>query len=273
MALRTSIWAAAIVLIAMPSAARATTKEECLDAHGRGQDLRERGQLVRAKQTLTTCAQNVCPAIVQSDCARLVEELGHVVPTVTFAARDSSAADLPATLVYVDDVLLASRLDDGKSYELDPGRHVVRYVHDGRETTLRVVVNQGEKGRVLLGTFVDPTTPPPVAEPPAAQFVAQRPILPLVVAGAGAVAAIAGTIMYGVGMSKVPSNCSVSSRECAAEPGDPAFDQARSGVSLANAGLATAIGGGLVLASGLVWYFIQPKRMTEGRAPSPFITF
>jgi hypothetical protein len=274
MALRTSIWSAAIVLIAMPSAARATTKEECLEAHGRGQDLRERGQLVRAKQTLTTCAQNVCPNIVQSDCARLVEELSHVVPTVTFAARDSSASDLPATLVYVDDVLLATRLDDGKSYELDPGRHLVRYVHEGRETSMRVVVNQGEKGRVLLGTFVDPTAPPPrEAEPPDPPQEAKRPMLPLYVAGAGALATVAGTIMYAAGMSKVPSNCAVSSRECAAPPGDPAFDDARSGMSLANVGLATAISGGVVLASGLVWYFLQPKRTGEAIAPAPFIRF
>jgi len=212
---------------------------------------------------------------VQGDCSRLVEELSHVVPTVTFAARDSGAADLPSTLVYVDDVLLATRLDDGKSYEVDPGRHVVRYVHDGRETTLRVVVNQGEMGRVLLGTFVDPAAAPPrEAEPPPARVVAKKPVLPLVVAGAGALAAIAGSVLYGIGMGQVPSNCSASTRECAAPPGDPAFDQAHSGLSLANAGMATAIGGAIVLASGLVWYFVQPSRSSESAAYGrPFITF
>jgi hypothetical protein len=271
--------AIALTSLSLPvAAAGGSTKEECLDAHGRGQDQRERGQLVRAKQTFTTCAQSACPTIVQNDCARLVEELSHVVPTVTFAARDATAADLPNTFVYVDDALLATRLDDGKAYEVDPGRHLVRYVHEGRETSLRVVVNQGEKGRVLLGTFVDPSAPSPRDTKEAAHVelapVAKRPVLPLFVAGAGALAAITGTVLYGVGMSKVPSSCSVSSHECAAPPGDPTFDQARSGIGTANVGIATAVTGLVVLASGLVWYFVQPSRAdAAGRAPTPFLSF
>jgi hypothetical protein len=205
----------------------------------------------------------------------MVEELGHVVPTVTFAARDASAADLPATTVYVDEALMTSRLDDGRSYELDPGRHVVRYMHDGRETTLRVVVNQGEKGRVLLGTFADPAAtqaPRDVAPPAEVPSVARRPVLPLVVAGAGAAALVGGAIMWGVGMARVPSACSTSTHDCAAPPGDPAFDDARSGVSLANAGVATAALGALILGGGLVWYFTQPKRATGGAA-WPWVAF
>jgi hypothetical protein len=192
----------------------------------------------------------------------MVEEIGHVVPTVTFAARDASAADLPATTVYVDEALMTNRLDDGRSYEIDPGRHVVRYVHDGRETTLRVVVNQGEKGRVLLGTFADLAAPPPreTTPPPVEPSVARRPLLPLVVAGAGAAALVGGAVLWGVGMAHVPSACSTSSHECAAPPGDPAFDEAHSGISLANAGVVTAIGGALFLAGGLAWYFVQPRR-------------
>ncbi|HEY8075863.1 MAG TPA: hypothetical protein VIF62_17170 [Labilithrix sp.] len=258
----TSLAAALVLTFASAAPARATTKEECLDAHGRGQDLRERGLLVRAKQTLMTCAQSACPPIVQADCSRMVEELGHIVPTVTFAARDSAAADLPATTVFVDDVLFTTRLDDGRAYELDPGRHAVRYVHEGKETVLRVVVNQGEKGRVLLGTFVEAGAPPPPPhdEPPPEVPTPHRPILPLVVAGMGASALVAGGILWGVGLGRVPSNCSTSTHECAAPPGDPSFDQARSGVSTANTGIAMAIGGALVLGAGLVWYFVQPSR-------------
>src|SRR5437879_4237529 len=87
----------------------ASSKDECIDAHGRGQDLREKGQLVRAKQLFLTCAQPMCPGLVQSDCSRFSEELGRIVPTVSFAARDAAAADLPMTTVYVDEVLFANR--------------------------------------------------------------------------------------------------------------------------------------------------------------------
>ncbi len=65
------------------------------------------------------------------------------MPSVTFSARDGSAADLPVTTVYVDDTLMTSRLDDGRTYELDPGKHTVRFVHEGKETSLKVVLNQG----------------------------------------------------------------------------------------------------------------------------------
>lgn len=261
-----------LALVAPP--ASAASRDECVDAHGRGQDLRDRGLLTRAKLMFMTCAQSACPSLVQADCARFGEELSHVVPSVTFGARDSSATDLPNTTVYVDDVLMTTRLDDGRSFELDPGKHVVRYVHDGRETTLKVVLNQGEKGRLLLATFPDPSAPRrpgPDPEPPAAPEV-KRSVLPLIVAGVGGAAAIGGGVLFGVGMSRVPSNCSVSTKECAGPPNDPSIDQARSGVSLANVGLSIGVAGAVTLIGSLVWYFVQPTTASDSRraAAPPF---
>ena len=37
---------------------RAASKDECLEAHGRGQDLRDAGRLTSARQTFLACAQN-----------------------------------------------------------------------------------------------------------------------------------------------------------------------------------------------------------------------
>lgn len=256
-----------------PSSSLAASKDECLDAHARGQDARERGQLTRARQLFVTCAQSSCPPLVQADCARFGDELGHLIPTVTFGARDATAADLPSTTVYVDDVMVTSRLDDGRAYELDPGKHVVRYVHDGKETSLRVVLGQGEKGRLLLATFsasgaISPTDGPSLAAP-------RRSALPLVVAGLGAAAAATGGVLVGVGMAKVPGNCSVSTKECAGPPGDPSLERATSGVSMANLGLTVGISGALALASGLAWYFLQPPASPahRGRAPFGVLTF
>lgn len=251
-----------------PRRSWAASKEECLDAHGRGQELREAGQLSRARQSFTTCAQSSCPTIVQADCARLSEDLAHLIPTVTFVARDASASDLPATSVYVDDVLVATRLDDGKAHEIDPGKHVLRYLHDGRETTLKVVLNQGEKGRVLIATLAS-ATPPPAAErarePERFEPVRESPRsgLPLVFAGTGAAAAVAGGVMIGVGMGRVPSNCDVSTHECAGRAGDPSFGEAESGVSLANIGIGVGVAGAAFLVGGLVWYLLQPTHMVE----------
>src|ERR1041385_8156901 len=75
----------------------APTKEDCLDAHGRGQDQQEAGHLALARDSFAVCSQPSCPALVQSDCARFSEELARLSPSVTFAARHGGAADLPDT--------------------------------------------------------------------------------------------------------------------------------------------------------------------------------
>jgi hypothetical protein len=252
------------LMLFVPGVAFAGPKEECLDAHGRGQDLRERGQLKAAKKAFLACAQSQCPGIVQSDCAKLGEEIDRMLPTVSFGARDGRGGDLPVTTVFVDGTQIATRLDDGKLYELDPGSHTIRFMHDGREVTQNVVMTQGEKGRFLAGTFKDAgdsadahpkmlTAPSSVKEEPG------RSVFPLFVAGVGAAAMAVGGILVGVGLESIPSQCSYATRDCAAPPGDPAFDKAQSNVNLANAGIGMGVGGLAVLAGGIVWYLLQPK--------------
>lgn len=259
------------VVLAIPArTAFAGTKEECLEAHGRGQVERDKGQLSRARHTFTTCAQSACPTIVQADCSRMSEDLSRLVPTVTFVARDANGADLPATTVYVDDVLVAMRLDDGKAYDLDPGKHVIRYVHEIGETTLRVVLNQGEKGRVLVATFAPPTPATTPSSPTPSRVVVEpvepkRPVFPLVVAGIGAVALATGGILTGVGLARVPSSCSVSTNECATPAHDPALGEAKNGTAFANKGLGIGIAGAFILATGLVWYLLEPAQAPSRR--------
>lgn len=268
-----------LATVALPRNASATPREECVEAHGRAQDLRDKNQLARAKQTFMQCAQSSCPTLVQQDCARFSEELAALVPTVSFSARDSTAGDLPATTVYVDDVLVTTRLDDGRSYEIDPGRHVVRYVHDGHEAVLKVVLNQGERGRLLVATFVDRSAPPrrdPSDVSPPREPEARRPLFPLVLAGVGAAAAITGGVLFAVGAGKVPDDCSMATKECASAPGDASLGDAESGVRLANTGLVIGITGAITLAGGLVWYFLQPSGASDSRRArlgGPLFTF
>jgi hypothetical protein len=261
--------AAGSALFALVTGAGAAppTKEECIEAHGKGQDLREQRQLARARAIFQLCASNACPALVQADCARYSEELSKVVPSLSFAARDERQNDLPTTMVYVDDLLVTNRLDDGRTYEVDPGKHTVRFVHDGAEVTVRVVVNQGEKARPIVATFGAGQAPTAAAAAGAGGGQAAAPpeprrsIVPLVVAGAGAVAASIGTAFFLAGSGKVPSNCSTSTKECAAPPGDKSFDDAHSGVTMMNTGVAIGIVGVLAIAGGLVWYFTSPPTM------------
>jgi hypothetical protein len=261
-----------VLVVASP--ASAASKDECLDAHGRGQDARAKGQLVRARQLFLTCAQSSCPTLVQGDCARFAEEVDRLTPTVGFVARDARSIDLPATSVYVDDALVATRLDDGKMYELDPGKHVVRFVNDGRETTMKVVLNQGEKGRIVSATFANIGAPPPphVHEAPPPPAPARSP-WPIVAAGTGGAALAAGAILAIIGVARVPSSCSIAAHDCAAPPGDPAFSDARSGVTLTNIGIGIGIGGAVLMVTGLVLYMTSKPTapVTTGRI-APWLT-
>src|SRR5512135_2212400 len=103
------------------------TKEECLDAHSKGQDAKEQGKLSLARKLFLTCAQSSCPSLVQGDCARFADDLGRLQPTINLAARDSNGADLPDTTVYIDGELVVTRID-GEPHDVDPGNHVFKFV-------------------------------------------------------------------------------------------------------------------------------------------------
>src|SRR5665647_1404930 len=137
---------ACLVLATASTASAEVSKEACIESHGRGQDAQEQGKLSLARKLFLTCAQSACPALVRDDCARGVDDLARMLPTLTFAARDRGGADLPDTTVYVDDLLTATRLDDGKPYEVDPGKHVVKFVHGDDDHVVTIVVGAGEKG-------------------------------------------------------------------------------------------------------------------------------
>jgi hypothetical protein len=244
-------------------AAAAPTKEECIETHSRAQDYRDKGQLADAKRLFLLCAQQSCPALIQSDCAKFGEELGRSVPSVSFSARDAKGNDIPDAQVFVDGNLIASRLDDGKAHDVDPGKHTVRFVRGGKETSVSVVFAVGEKGRnisVVLGADGAAANAPAPSdtrkpEPESGPKTPSRPTLPLVVAGIGGAALVAGAVVGLVGLGQVPDRCSTSPNECTAPPGDKVFDDASSAVGLANVGLGVGLAGLVVGIGGLIWYF------------------
>jgi len=258
--------AGALLLVAPAAHAAPPTKEECVDAHGKGQDYREAGKLVEASKAFQVCGDLACPDLVRNDCSRFADEIERLQPTVTFAARDGAQRDLIETAVFVDGALVTSRLGDGTAHEIDPGHHTVRFVHAGQDSIVEVVVNEGEKGRAIVGTFMGPTAPgaSPAAAPSTPE--AKRPAAPLIVVGLGAAAAAAGGVLLGVGFAKLPSVCSLSTHECAAPPKDPVFDTASNAVTLVNVGAVVGGVGVLAVAGSLIGYFVQPRRPAQATA-------
>jgi hypothetical protein len=248
------------------------TKEACVDAHSRGQDAREQGKLTLARKLFFTCAQASCPGAVQADCARFADDLSSQQPTIVFVARDGDGTDLPATSVYVDGILVVSQLD-GKPQDIDPGSHSVRFAHGGRDEIVNVVIGSGEKGRTVQARFGSPKVAPrPVITQPVGLTRSMpartttrttHPSGSLALAVTGGIITAGGIAVAMYGISNVPENCSLSTNECAETPGDPAFDQARSGARTMNIGIAIGGVGAAALVGGVVWYLAGAKTTKE----------
>jgi hypothetical protein len=281
----TLAFVAALASVSTSARADSLSKEECVDAHSRGQDAREQGKLSLARKLFLTCAQSACPALVQGDCARFADDLSRQQPTVSFAARDGAGGDLPDTTVYVDDVLVVTHLD-GKPHDLDPGTHVVKFTNAGRDEVVTVVVGSGEKGRAIAGVFSTPggrgaraggsvvrTHAAPTAASAAPKPTIVRPTGAKLVIGLGATVAVGGIALGLFGISKVPANCAISTHTCAAPPGDASFSDAASGVQIMNIGFAVGVVGVAAVAGGVVWYLKGGKSSKESpMVATPWVT-
>jgi len=236
------------------------SKEECLDAHSRGQDAKEQGKLSLAHKLFLQCAQPVCPALVQGDCAKFSDELSRLQPSITLGARDADGADLPDTTVYIDDVLVATRLDDGRPHEVDPGKHVVKFTNGGRDRSVTVVVDSGEQGRSVVATFGSPERAPrgamsrgPAPSAPSTPITV-HPAASKVLAYGGGALVVLGAAFGAFELTRIPSACSLGSHECGAAPGDPVFASARGAVVLADVGWIAAGAGLAAVVGGAIWY-------------------
>jgi hypothetical protein len=260
-----------------PLASAEMSKEQCLDAHSRGQDAKEQNKLSLARKLFLTCAQSSCPQVVQADCARFADELSRLQPSVTFIARDSNGSDLPDTTVYVDGELILTHLD-GAQHDLDPGSHTVKFQNAGKEQIVTVVVGGGEKGRAVTATFQSASsgTHDAVALKDDAVVSKQEGPRTTHSKGArlllwgGAALMAGGATLTVVGMLRMPSNCDPSSHQCAAPPGDPVFSKAASAQSMTNVGWAVGIAGLAAVGGGMYWYFKSAHTEKEHMAVAPW---
>lgn len=250
------------------------SKEICVDSHSRGQDARDQGKLSLARKLFLTCAQPSCPTLVQGDCARFADDLTRLQPSLSFAARDSAGTDLPDTSVYVDELLVVTRLDDGKPHDVDPGKHVIKFAHDGKEQLVTVVVGTGEKGRTVSATFASASAAPRTSTgwPVVPKSMTTHPASAKLVLGTGAVLAVGGAALGVIGLLRVPSSCTISTHQCAAPPGDPAFDKAGKAIELSNIGMVAGVVGVAAVVGGYVWYRRGGKTVHEDRLVAPWVT-
>jgi hypothetical protein len=269
--------AIAIACTSAGAVAGGLSKEQCIEAHAKAQDAREQNKLSLARKMFLTCAQSSCPGMVQEECARLADELTRQQPTISFAARDASGADLPDTSVYVDDMLVVTRLDDGKPHDVDPGRHIIKFSYQGKEQIETIVVETGEKGRLVVGNFKSIGTPSATAAASGGGVTkssgpkVHHPIGSRALQIGGGAVLVAGITMVAIGVHNVPSNCSLSSAQCVASPNDPSLNNASKAAKLVDFGIATSTVGLAAVVGGFVWYYVGAKPDKETMVVAPWV--
>jgi hypothetical protein len=151
---RTSLFVVAALALAPASRAYADdTKQTCISASEDGQRQRQDGKLLRARELFAACSRAECPALVRTDCATWTGELVETLPSVVFAARDESGADLVRVRVSSDGAVLREGLD-GKPVDVDPGEHHFRFEAEGfLPGEAHAVLRVGEKNRPVSVTL------------------------------------------------------------------------------------------------------------------------
>lgn len=150
---------------AAPSAAAAKQKA-CLVAAEQGQQLRNAGHLLEAREQFLACQVAACPTIVREDCIKWLGEIVDVTPTVVISVRDGNGADVFDAKILVDGAPLSSDLL-GRPFPLNPGKHTVLATRGDLKKEIQVLVAQGARQRSIEVVLSEPpAAPPPKVEPP-----------------------------------------------------------------------------------------------------------
>jgi len=189
--------------------APATSSAECVRAYEEGQERRNSGRLVAARESLQVCARDECTDFIRRDCAAWYGELQDELPTLVFAAR-SGERDLTEVRIAIGPRVLASRID-GQAVELDPGEYDLEFAAPGMQPlTQHVLIARGERNR-LVRVELQPLQPDPVAKPPSIARETGSYLVPGLLLGLGGVglASFGGFAAWGLtSESKLEATCS-----------------------------------------------------------------
>jgi hypothetical protein len=147
-------------------------KKQCLASSEAGQNQRDDGHYLAARQSFLACSRDICPKVIARSCTQWLGDLQGVAPTVVLGAKDEHGNDLSDVKVTFDGQPLATMLD-GRPIETDSGEHLFHFERDGSvPADQKVVLRAGEKARILtvvLRSLDAPSTSPQTVEaPPAA---------------------------------------------------------------------------------------------------------
>ncbi|MFO0742020.1 MAG: hypothetical protein U0270_39345 [Labilithrix sp.] len=161
--LRVASARALLSALLLARSAAADERALCVDAATAGQVERDRGGLLAARAHFLTCAQDSCPAVVSTACARWLAQVDERIPSVVFRVEDGRGRDRGDASVSVDGRLVPDA-SNGRPVRLDPGAHTVRMEARGaRAAEVSITLADGEKSRLIVGRLGEE---PPAAAPP-----------------------------------------------------------------------------------------------------------
>ncbi len=183
----------ALLLLSLLAELPAPTVEQCVAASETAQLERQQGHLVAARRSLETCSDRACPAAVQSECTRWLDEVLSATPTVVVVVR-LDGEDQARAKVLLDGLPWLEQLT-GQPEPLEPGAHQLRVEAGGTAKEQTVVANVGEKNRLVVFQLSAAAAPPPPTVARSSPWLAST-LTGLALAGAGL---FTGLGLYGRG--------------------------------------------------------------------------
>jgi hypothetical protein len=279
--------ALALAGVVVPAAARADDAA-CVSAAEDGQRARAGGKLLSARERFLSCSAETCPVVVRRDCTKWAQEVLDSMPTIVVDAKDGAGHDVGDVTVKLDGQVVATKLD-GKGIAVDPGPHELRFERLGSPPVVeKDIIKENAKGRIITVTFADGTSKrgADAKSTEAEHEPRSHSVAPWILVGAG-VAVVAAGIVVVASTPTLPANCDGDTEKCSVPqgstactgPGTPAGcydlaadqDQAGKAKRRPPIGYGLAIGGGLLIAAGLVWHFLEPTGPEKSTAIAPWL--
>ena len=245
---------------------------DCIAESEAAQQERTDDHLRKARDLFKACSATDCPQSVRSDCERSFDEVDRATPTIVVIAR-SGTRDVTGVRVFMDDEPIAERLD-GHELAVDPGAHRIRLEDDAGVTlsSRPIIAHAAEKNRVIQFEIALPASHD---EPPTES---RHTAGPWIIVSFGAAALIAGGVMLALGQSDIATSrdkCILNtdgSYSCTPSLTTPdGRDRASlnsSGTTLDTASIFAFAGGGVAIAAGLLWHFLErPRARSVAIAP------
>ncbi len=249
----------AACLLDVHAAGAAESRKACAQAANKGQELRDAGKLLEAREQFVACARDACPSIVSKQCTTWLQNVDRDTPTVTFRAKDGTGKEVVDVHVSIDDVSRADSLD-GRAMPLDPGPHRLLFERAGQVMEQDVTIRVGEKDRIIDVVFPSPVpaTPRPAApaEPPPAPAAAEPapsrgfhiPLVSVIAGGVG-LASFGAMTVFAISASNEEKSLRSS---CAPGCSQSSVDSVHTKLLLANVSLGVGVASLAVMTVALV---------------------